>query len=128
MSRALVIATDFDGTIVTQEYPYIGEPIWPVVNFLINQKKQGCQLILWTCRDGKELLDAVSWCAEHDIHFDAVNDDVPSVKEWYKNKSVKVCADLYIDDRNLNMEVLLCDAPWLATEVSVNVTPETSKT
>jgi hypothetical protein len=109
MPRALVIATDFDGTMCSQEYPNIGKPNYRVIKWLRDHQLQGSQLILWTCRTGDELKQAVEWCGLFGIKFDAVNDDVPSVKEWYKNKSVKVCADLYLDDRNLNMESLLCE-------------------
>ncbi len=32
---------------------------------------------LWTCRAGEALSKAVEWCREHDLEFDAVNDNLP---------------------------------------------------
>jgi predicted mannosyl-3-phosphoglycerate phosphatase (HAD superfamily) len=104
--RPLVIATDFDGTIVEQKHPYIGAPKEKVIKWLKKQQGFGHKLILWTCRSGERLKEAVEWCGLMGLTFDAVNDDVEQVKKTYSEKSCKVCADLYLDDRNLNLEDL----------------------
>jgi len=108
MARPKVIAVDFDGTIVTHEYPEIGVPIVATIDYLKAQKIMGNKLILWTCRTGKELKEAVDYCKSIGVFFDAVNEDVQSVKdtEFGKNKSCKVCADFYLDDRSLKLEDL----------------------
>lgn len=111
MGRPLVIAVDFDGTIVSHEFPKIGKPNKRIIGWLITQKKNGEKLILWTCRANKELEEAVLWCKNNGIEFDAVNEDVDSVKnsDFGKNKSCKVCADMYLDDRNLSMLIFKGD-------------------
>ena len=94
------IAVDFDGTIVENQYPGIGpEKIFAIAT-LIEIQKQGHQLILWTCRSGKELNDAVEFCRNRGLIFYAVNQDYP--EEVFDNSgSRKVDADIYIDDKNL---------------------------
>lgn len=43
---------------------------------------------------------AVSWCREvADLEFDAVNDNVQEVIDYYGNNSRKISCDIYIDDR-----------------------------
>jgi len=106
MARPKVIAVDFDGTIVTHNYPEIGTPIIHIINYLKEQKRIGNQLILWTCRSGKELMDAVEYCKSIGVFFDAVNEDISRIKDsdFGRKKSCKVCADLYLDDRSLKLE------------------------
>ena len=55
----MVIAVDFDGTIVEHEYPKIGEEIpfaTETLRMLINDHHK---LILWSVREGKLLDEAV---------------------------------------------------------------------
>lgn len=90
----MVIALDFDGTVVTHEYPYVGEDVGavPVLKELI---AAGHQLILFTMRSGKLLDDALAWFERNGIELYAVNEN-PDQKSW--TSSVKVHANIYIDD------------------------------
>lgn len=101
-----IVSIDFDGTIVKHLYPEIGEPNQDVIDAIFEEKKNGTKFILWTCRNGKKLEEAVIWCREHDIEFDAINEDLPEIKntEFGKNKSVKIYADEMWDDRNLDLK------------------------
>lgn len=94
MSNNIIIAVDFDGTCVTHEYPYVGMDIGaaPVLRELA---EQGCKLILFTMRSGKQLKDAKQWFAENKIQLYAVNEN-PEQKSW--TSSPKVYANFYIDD------------------------------
>lgn len=94
------IAIDFDGTLVTHQYPSIGEPIKGAFEFLRQFKQLGAELILWTMRsdDGADrgtLTDAVEFCRAHGVEFDAVNVGLGD-REW--TTSPKANADIYIDD------------------------------
>jgi len=71
-----IIAVDFDGTLCFSKWPELGEPNRPLIEYLINQKRSGNKLILWTCRAGDALEKAVSWCREHQLEFDAINDNL----------------------------------------------------
>ena len=90
----MIIALDFDGTVVTHEYPYIGEDIGavPVLKELV---AAGHQLILFTMRSGKLLDDALAWFERNGIELYAVNEN-PEQVSW--TSSVKVHANMYIDD------------------------------
>ena len=94
-----IIAVDFDGTLCKNEYPQIGVPIYSVINKLKIEQERGAQLILWTCRRGKELAEAVFWCSIHGLMFDAINDNVKSTIERFGGDSRKIYADEYWDDR-----------------------------
>jgi len=96
----MIIAFDFDGTLCKHEFPNIGNPIIETINFAKRLKNEGHQLILWTCRDGIFLDRAVEWCKTFGLEFDAVNDNVQSVKDSFVKLSQKVYADIYVDDRN----------------------------
>ena len=90
----MIIAVDFDSTLSNGHYPHIGQPNKPLFDALIKLKAQGHNIILWTCREDIQLQQAVDWCKEQGLEFDAVNENVP----WIGFYSRKVCADVYIDD------------------------------
>ncbi|MEA5061844.1 MAG: hypothetical protein VB054_00730 [Petrimonas sp.] len=97
----MIIAVDFDGTIVKDTYPEIGEPMPGAIDTLKKLKKEGYQLILWTCRSGLLLAQAVTYCANMGIRFDAINANPRSEVIKWKSDPRKVGADIYIDDRGL---------------------------
>ena len=97
----MIIAVDFDGTIVEHRYPKIGEEVPFAVQTLKMLIKEQHRLILWTVREGKLLDEALKWCRERGIEFYAVNRDYPEEKDDHKGLSRKIKADIFIDDRNL---------------------------
>lgn len=99
-NKSLLIAVDFDGTIVENKYPKIGEPIIFAFETLKKLQGTGHRLILWTYRYGKELDDAVNFCEEHGVVFYAVNQSFPE-EEYDPRVSRKINADIFIDDRNI---------------------------
>ncbi|MCR5735029.1 MAG: hypothetical protein K6G22_10520 [Lachnospiraceae bacterium] len=96
-----IIAVDFDGTLCQDAYPGIGAPNLQLIYILKELKASGKKLILWTCRCGEPLCEAVRWCAEHGLFFDAVNENLPEILEKYGTDSRKITADIYIDDRSV---------------------------
>lgn len=98
-----IIAIDFDGVLFTEAYPAVGMPIAPNINRAKNERENGALLILWTCREGKELADAVAACKAAGLEFDAVNDNVPELKEAFGTNPRKVGATEYWDDRAVRM-------------------------
>lgn len=98
----MVIAVDFDGTIVTHEYPKIGKPIPFAIETLKKlQNEDHCLLILWTYRTGKTLEEAVEYCRSKGLEFYAVNSNHPEEEPIDDSYSRKINADIYIDDRNV---------------------------
>lgn len=94
------IATDFDGTLCTDKWPDIGEPNQQLINHFIEERADGrIKLILWSCRCGEMLNDAVDWCHDHGLEFDAVNENIPETVIKFGSESRKISADEYWDDR-----------------------------
>ena len=97
----MTIAIDFDGTIVTHAYPAIGKPIPFAIETLKQlQQEDHHQLILWTCREGELLQEAIDYCAARGLEFYAVNSNFPEETSDIV-RARKLEADLFIDDRNL---------------------------
>ena len=98
----MIIAVDFDGTIVEHRYPDIGKELPFAIDTLRKLTGEGHRLILWTVREGQLLAEAVEFCRSRGLEFYAVNRDYPE-EEQENNKSFsrKIKADLWIDDRNL---------------------------
>lgn len=97
----MIIAVDFDGTLHTGKYPSIGDVRPGAVEYMQKLKQEGHYLILWTCREGDHLTEAINWLKEFDIPFDRVNDHEPQNKAQYGGSTRKVFADIYIDDRQI---------------------------
>ena len=100
----MIIAVDFDGCLCESKWPEIGRPNGAVIRSLIQRKQRGDKIILWTCRAGKLLEDAIAWCAERGLEFDAVNDNLPEVIARYGNNGRKVSADEYWDDKAVTVK------------------------
>lgn len=100
----MIIAVDFDGTIVEHRYPAIGKEVPFAVRTLKQLQADGHLLILWTVRTGKLLDEAVEWCKERGLEFYAANKDYEeeqTKEEGNSHYSRKLKADLFIDDRNV---------------------------
>ena len=101
--RNRIIGVDFDGTlaITRGSYPRIQGPIQEVIDYILEEQKKGAYLILITMRENEELAQAVEWCKKQGIEFDAVNDNLPHMKEFFKNNPRKIFCNEYIDDTNM---------------------------
>lgn len=97
----MIIAVDFDGTIVEHKYPYIGKEIPFAIETLKKLKEEKHTLILWSVREGKLLEEAINFCKERGLEFYAANSNYPEEKTTHDHFSRKLKADLFIDDRNL---------------------------
>lgn len=95
-----IICVDFDGTLVENKWPEIGKPDTYLFAYLINCRKHGIKVILYTMREGKLLDDAVEFCKSQGLEFNAVNDNLPEIVEMYGQNSRKVYADFYLDDHS----------------------------
>ena len=98
----MIYAVDFDGTLCKSAWPDIGEPNTRVIELFKLARSEGLKLILWTCREGQMLDDAVAWCKERGLEFDAVNANLPERIALYGTDPRKIGADYYCDDHNYN--------------------------
>lgn len=94
----MIIAVDFDGTIVDHRFPEIGDPVPGAFMWLKEFRKAGAKLILWTMRSngqesGNVLSEANDFCLQYGVFFDYINENP---QEW--TTSPKAYAHVYIDD------------------------------
>lgn len=100
------IAIDFDGTLCSNNWPNIGTPNWNVINKAKKEQQKGAGLILWTCREGTLLEDAINACKSWGLCFDAVNESLPTwISEW-GTAPRKIGANEYWDDLAVPIEDL----------------------
>ena len=98
----MIIAVDFDGTIVEHKYPKIGKEIPFAIATLKKLQQDGHKLILWSCREGELLQEAVDFCRQRGVEFFAVNSNYPDENvDASAIRSRKLKADMFIDDRNV---------------------------
>lgn len=107
LDNGKIYAFDFDGTLCQEAYPAIGKPNKAMIRYAKKLKQKGHRLILWTCRNGLALENAVAWCREQGIEFDAVNQNLPEILEMFGSDSRKITADYYVDDKVLGIQPLL---------------------
>lgn len=86
-----IIGIDFDGTCVTDLYPYVGDNIGAAS--VLRELGDKNLLILYTVRDGKYLQDAVDWFRYNHINLYSVNYNPEPV-----SSSPKLYCDYYIDN------------------------------
>lgn len=98
----MIIAVDFDGTIVEHKYPKIGKEIPFAIATLKKLQQDGHKLILWTVRENDLLDEAVEFCRQRGVEFFAVNSNYPDENvDAGAIRSRKLKADMFIDDRNV---------------------------
>lgn len=107
MANEKIYAVDFDGTLCRgSRYPTIGAPNYYLIEFLKERRNQGDIVILWMCREGNLLEDAVNWCKKYGLEFDYINENTEQSKKTFGNDCRKIFANYYIDDRNMTVNDL----------------------
>lgn len=98
----MLIAVDFDGTIVEHRYPHIGKELPFAIASLKRIQEEGHRLILWTAREGELLQEAIDFCEKRGLEFFAINSNYPGEEvDEAGIRARKLHADLFIDDRSL---------------------------
>ena len=92
----MIIAVDFDGTLQIS-----GQGNEKLISWLKNQQKTGNIVILWTCREGKSLFEAVQFLRQYNFVPNFVNCNCPESIKRMGHDSRKVYADIYIDDKGM---------------------------
>jgi len=96
--KSLIIAVDFDGTVIKQEYPEMGKPIKGVKEALWRVKHKGHKIVYWTARNGFKLKEVKNWLIGNHYPIDGINRNLPGspYRSW-----PKICMDVIWDDRNV---------------------------
>jgi hypothetical protein len=97
--RKKVIAIDFDGTIAVDDYPNVGPEISGAIDSIKEIQSLGVDTVLWTCRGGVPLDNALSWLSERGVEFEFVNENTTTELDFWGTNPRKIAADIYIDDR-----------------------------
>ena len=96
-----VISIDFDGVIVEDKWPEIGDPIPGAIETINEWYDAGYWIIINSCRDsGKEWRDMFDWLRS-EISFHEINDNLDWRIDKYATNPRKIGADIYIDDHNI---------------------------
>lgn len=117
-----IIAVDFDGTLCENKWPEIGAANDELIEYLKKRQASGDKIILWTCRVGELLQQAVRFCYNRGLIFDAVNENLPETLEWMNNDSRKIFANEYIDDRSVPIDICREKSSmehWAENEVAI---------
>lgn len=120
MNETIYIAVDFDGTVVTHDYPKVGETVPNAVEVLKELQDKGYKMILYTMRSDDKLQDAVNWFKSNNVELYGVNEN-PSQKTW--TKSTKVYAHRYIDDAAIGAYLIHNSNNWLGKNFPVHKRP-----
>lgn len=116
---AKILAVDADGTLFEDNYQGglhrvtdsdALTPKWEIINKVRQRMAEGWDIILWTCRTGPLLEQAVEFCKDHDIELVAVNDHHPQVKNICAlngmNPGPKIFAHEYWDDKAVTLDMI----------------------
>jgi len=122
MSNFKSYAVDFDGTLTLEsKFPEIGTANIYLIDWLIEERKKGNKVILYSCRTGELLDNAIAFCNERGLYFDAVNENLPENIQKYGGDTRKIHADYYIDDRMLWFPSVKPNFPELKSKVAQNI-------
>lgn len=109
----MTVAVDFDGTLCEKRWPELGQPNKKLINHLIMMRKRGHKVILNTNREHYDFIDrkgnkrdllqeALDFCQDNGLIFDAVNENLPELIAIFGHDSRKISANIYIDDQCAN--------------------------
>lgn len=94
------ICVDFDGTVVDHRFPEIGPEAPGATFWLLTWIAHGAGIVLWTCRAGEHLDQAVAWLEARKVELAGVNQN-PEQLAW--SCSPKAYGSVYVDDRGFGM-------------------------
>lgn len=97
----MILAIDFDNTIVEEIYPDIGK-LKPNAKEVINQLyEDGHTIIINSCRSGIYEGEMELFLMELEIKYHWINCNEPDRIKHFGRDCRKISADIYIDDKNL---------------------------
>lgn len=91
----MIVAVDFDGTLQINGTANVN-----LIQKLKRAQKQGDIIILWTCREGQRLAEALLFLQSYNFRPNYVNSNCPEAIIRTKCDSRKIFADVYIDDKS----------------------------
>lgn len=99
-TKPKVIAIDFDGCLFEEAgWGLVGRPNLAAIEKAKEARARGDSIVLWTCREGEYLQQALEQCAKYGLFFDLVNENPAWLKTEYHNDPRKIGADEYWDNK-----------------------------
>lgn len=95
----MIVAVDYDGTLY--RHNAVNDPL---LISLRAAQAQGHVVILWTCRHGQSLADALVTLQAHGFVPNLVNQNAPAAVRLLGYDPRKIYADIYIDDKAQRLE------------------------
>lgn len=107
-----VIAVDFDGTLVKDQFPNLGQPFIEGINTVNAMIEVGYEIVIWTAR--QELVPVMEHLKNHGLNIDKVkiNAHADYMLNRYESQGIKIGASIYIDDRGYGAPIFN-DSEWL---------------
>lgn len=95
----MILAIDFDGTIVDDRYPQIGNLRKDAAETIQQLHADGHYIIIWSCRTDRKKYEMMDYLVQNDIPYHQINKSNPDNVAKYGIDTRKVYADVYIDDK-----------------------------
>lgn len=99
MKDKIFVAVDFDGTCIKTDRVAWGADVPGAVYYIKKLILHGAEIMLYTCRDGRNLTAAKEWFARNDIFLDSVNETSSYFEGRFNKNGSKPFANYYIDDK-----------------------------
>jgi hypothetical protein len=99
----MIIAVDFDGTVVDYDFPNIGQNVPGAAEAMQRLQLAGHKIVLFTMRSGDYLKDAIEWFNRNGIALHGVNKE-PEQASW--TSSPKAYAHVYVDDSAIGVPLI----------------------
>ena len=107
-----MIAVDFDGTLVKDQFPDLGTPFAEGINTVNAMIEKGYEIVIWTAR--QDLDHVIVHLKQHGLNTDKVkiNAHADYMLSRYDSQGIKIGASIYIDDRGYGAPTFN-DSEWL---------------
>lgn len=90
----IIICVDFDNTLLPY-YDFEEDLCKTVIDTLHEAIALGARLILYTCRDGQDLNDAIEYCNSKGLNFEQINNHIITLP----SQSTKPYCNIMLDDK-----------------------------
>jgi guanylate kinase len=99
--RKLVISVDFDGVIVTNNYPKVGRLLNGAKETIDKWINQGHTVVINTCRGGEYETSARDFLYVNEVKYHYFNENADELIVQYGTDVRKISADIYFDDKSM---------------------------
>ncbi len=97
----MILAVDFDGTVVEHRFPEIGQEIPGAIRTIQDLHEAGHKILIWTCRTlarpAPGIEEMIAWLKRTDGPYDAMNYNMFGASFY---SMPIVYGDVYLDDKN----------------------------